>query len=414
MPICRLGESCSHVAAILFKLEAAVRLGYTQLTCTEQPCVWNDYHTDHVTPARIKDIRFFKDDVVAKVLATADRGRPTANLCKATDDEQLAFMGALSRKASCKPVVLSMFCGTSTVFKRTAPVCVELRLPRSLRSNYCAGRTLLPDELAAQAKLLRANLSISGAVNDYLESSTRSQANCIVWHEQRAGRITASNAHVVLHTNPESPAPSVMKSITTLKVTPMMAPALVYGRENESQVFTTVEGVLSTWHTNSSLRPAGMRISEKFPWLSASADGIIKCECHSLSLLEIKCPYTARDTPQRDIVADSSHYMFEGRLRRGHRYYTQVQLQMYVYDTTLCEFVVLVGDGLMRETIRRDDAYIDGMLLKLDRFWVRHVAPELITRAVENRPATASADAAVTTGDELYCYCRQPAEGRMF
>ena len=252
MPICRLGESCSHVAAILFKLEAAVRLGYTQLTCTEQPCVWNDYHTDHVTPARIKDIRFFKDDVVAKVLATADRGRPTANLCKATDDEQLAFMGALSRKASCKPVVLSMFCGTSTVFKRTAPVCVELRLPRSLRSNYCAGRTLLPDELAAQAKLLRANLSISGAVNDYLESSTRSQANCIVWHEQRAGRITASNAHVVLHTNPESPAPSVMKSITTLKVTPMMAPALVYGRENESQVFTTVEGVLSTWHTNSS------------------------------------------------------------------------------------------------------------------------------------------------------------------
>ena len=120
-----------------------------------------------------------------------------------------------------------MFRGSSAIFRRTAPVCAEVRLPRSLRSSYCAGQTLLLDELAAQAvRLPRANLSISNAANDYLESSTRSQAN-----ELRAGRITASSARPVLHTNPESQSRSVMTSVTTLKLTP----DLVYGRENESR-----------------------------------------------------------------------------------------------------------------------------------------------------------------------------------
>ena len=34
----RLGEMCSHVAALLFKIEACVRLGIASTTCT---CVWN-------------------------------------------------------------------------------------------------------------------------------------------------------------------------------------------------------------------------------------------------------------------------------------------------------------------------------------------------------------------------------------
>ena len=36
----RLGESYSHVAAILFKIESAVRLGYTSVTSV--PSKWND------------------------------------------------------------------------------------------------------------------------------------------------------------------------------------------------------------------------------------------------------------------------------------------------------------------------------------------------------------------------------------
>ena len=51
----RLGEGCSHVAAVMFKVECAVRLGHTSVT--SQPCWWNDafckkvcnYKTFHVS-----------------------------------------------------------------------------------------------------------------------------------------------------------------------------------------------------------------------------------------------------------------------------------------------------------------------------------------------------------------------------
>ena len=39
--MCSLGEGCSHVAAILFKVEFAVRNGYTSVT--SQECSWNQY-----------------------------------------------------------------------------------------------------------------------------------------------------------------------------------------------------------------------------------------------------------------------------------------------------------------------------------------------------------------------------------
>ena len=39
--IYRLGEMCSHVAALLFKVEACVRLGIATMTSTSLPCVWN-------------------------------------------------------------------------------------------------------------------------------------------------------------------------------------------------------------------------------------------------------------------------------------------------------------------------------------------------------------------------------------
>ena len=39
--VCSLGEGCSHVAAILFKVEFAVRNGYTSVT--SQECFWNQY-----------------------------------------------------------------------------------------------------------------------------------------------------------------------------------------------------------------------------------------------------------------------------------------------------------------------------------------------------------------------------------
>ena len=78
MLYCRCGEVCSHIAAILFKVEACVRLKIATRTCTDLPCVWNQ-HTQkrwvsvffmsrtsiinslmQVQPSEVVDVYFFK------------------------------------------------------------------------------------------------------------------------------------------------------------------------------------------------------------------------------------------------------------------------------------------------------------------------------------------------------------------
>ena len=45
----RLGEVCSHVAAILFKIEVAVKLGLTKTSSTSEACKWNKTFREKVS-----------------------------------------------------------------------------------------------------------------------------------------------------------------------------------------------------------------------------------------------------------------------------------------------------------------------------------------------------------------------------
>ena len=49
--------------------------------------------------------------------------------------------------------------------------------------------------------------------NDYVESLTRKQSNCLIWHHMRCGRITASKVYDVLHTDINNPSTSLIESI---------------------------------------------------------------------------------------------------------------------------------------------------------------------------------------------------------
>lgn len=45
----RLGEVCSHVSAILFKIEVAVKLGLTMASSTSEACKWNKTFREKVS-----------------------------------------------------------------------------------------------------------------------------------------------------------------------------------------------------------------------------------------------------------------------------------------------------------------------------------------------------------------------------
>ena len=57
-----MSETFNHVAAALFRVEAAVRLGLTNPSCTTKPCQWLPNRKE-VKPIKIKDLRLCRDDL---------------------------------------------------------------------------------------------------------------------------------------------------------------------------------------------------------------------------------------------------------------------------------------------------------------------------------------------------------------
>ena len=127
-------------------------------------------------------------------------------------------------------------------------------------------------------------------------------------------------------------------------------PAIKWGKDNEPVARTQyAEGVISSGHTNLKVSETGLSISTEMPYLAASPDGFVSCDCHGIGVLEIKCPYKHRESSVADMVQDSSSpFSSDFGFKKDHPYYAQVQLQMFVTGSTFCDFLVWLPSGWER------------------------------------------------------------------
>ena len=85
-------------------------------------------------------------------------------------------------------------------------------------------------------------------------------------------------------------------------------------------------------------------VSLDYPFIGASPDGIIHCECHGPRLIEVKCPFTHRGlsienySKQKNTCLELKENSV--KLKKNHSYFYQVQCQMGVPGVCLCEFYV--------------------------------------------------------------------------
>ena len=78
-------------------------------------------------------------------------------------------------------------------------------------------------------------------------------------------------------------------------------------------------------HVNLSVRETGFHVRVDYPFLGASPDGIVSCDCHDQKLLKIKCPSKYEDGflnwgNYKDFSLAKDH-----SLKTSHQYYFQVQ-----------------------------------------------------------------------------------------
>ena len=133
-------------------------------------------------------------------------------------------------------------------------------------------------------------------------------------------------------------------------------------------------------HSNFIIQESGLLVHDKYKYVRASPDGISSCDCHGKCLLEIKCPWTARDMIPDEALAKlrylenvNGNYSLKAKCSQG--YYEQVQGAMALSRTDMCYFVIWTTRGHHTIEVSFDQEYWETVLSSVVQFYIRHIIP---------------------------------------
>ena len=124
--------------------------------------------------------------------------------------------------------------------------------------------------------------------------------------------------------------------------------------------------------------------------MGASPDGVIECTCCGRGVLEIKCPFSCRNTSLLERINESSYFLQqyngETTLNVYHSYYFQVQAQLKLCGVRYCDFVVWREGEIFMQRIYLDEPFISIIFDKAAQFIKLAILPELLGKWYTSDP----------------------------
>ena len=254
------------------------------------------------------------------------------NVPSPTKREEDSFYAGLQR-ACPTAVALSLHAKHSDSF---VPKCVSGTAPRPLDQLYDSS---VPCDIYNDVLLHCATINISVTEDQvqYVVQQTVKQSKSKLWFSMRAGRVTASTFYAACHTRIEKPAMSVLRSICTPNAHRFSYAATEWGNTHESVARDQYEALHTVQHTYVVCQASGLCLSTAYPMFGASPDGLVQFTCCGEGLVEIKCPYTLRESGDFSQLAWMCLVDDKYCLSRNHRHFFQVQMQLFVANkSSLC------------------------------------------------------------------------------
>ena len=411
-----LGESCTHIAATLFFIEASVK----EIVCrtvTQVKAYWVD-QSKHVTlqSQPISNTDFTAPKTLKRKLENnelASTSSSTINIKKPVEKPTKTSLDNLFHKLSLgvkKPVVLSIIRPYSdkyepeTISEKYPKILSELYNPAAIEKNYL--------ELLDISREVIPSLKITEEQQNNVEILTREQHNCKQWYRFRAGRITASNMHAVFHTDANMPSMSILKSVCYVNAHTFTA-GMRWGCENEKNAFLVYKNYMEENHQNFFISKCGFYISVEEPFIGASPDAVTRCDCCGEGCLEIKCPFTAKDKTIPEAIANLNFFCLDPdhQLPKNHAYFSQIQTQIHVCKKEFCDLIVWTKIDYHVVRIYPDSMHWSKLVEKAQIIFENGVLPELIGKCFTR----VSALTVSTTSDRNeYCYCKGKEDGELF
>ena len=415
-----LAESCSHIASVLIYLECWTRI-HGKLACTQVKCTWLlPTYVDKVSYARAKEIDFtsakkLKEELDLKIDSfdgkdtrydrneTVERPRDTSSTVVSAQ-EVSDFYEKLN-KCETKAALLTLIDPFAKQFvskSRNVPVLTDLFESCNLDLKYT--------ELLQ--KCLEVKIYISEGEIEIVEQDTRGQAKGSGFFRHRAGRIGASVCGAVYHTDIAQPSQSLIQSICYPHLYKLNTKAVKYGCKYEESAIKAYEQVMKEHHVNFELKRCGLFINKEYPYIHATPDFLVSCDCCGLGCGEVKCPISIKNGDfeeySRKSTACLENVNGKLKLKRTHNYYYQVQQQLFTLPKRkYCDFVVFSRDSegnshIVCDRINHDTEHSKNVMSKLEVFWKICILPEMLGRWYTRR-----CDQPDSVPDKnAICFCR--------
>lgn len=426
-----LGEVCSHVGALLFCVESCVRIRDSS-TVTQEKAYWMmPAETTSIDYMPIKDIDFTSASAskqrldvnisnlsgpspLCNKMPKLPRTLKENNIQPPTTEEWSTFLHSLSQ-CNTKPAILSLI---SPYSENYIPKATKPEFPQSMSCLY--NSTLNKEGFhTILDKCRQVKLSITKDQIDNVEKSTQNQACNNLWFTFRTGRITASKFKQCCHTDPGYPSESLINSICYPNAYRFSTAATKWGCTHEKSARDVYIKSVQQQHLNFQVRDSGLVLNETFPFMGASPDGIIECDCCLKGCLEVKCPFCKKDQYLSDAV--ESKFCLELNqnnmlsLKKDHAYYYQVQCQMAICEHEYCDFVVWTKKDVHIERIIRDIEFFERNVQKAEAFFISGVLPELLAKYYSRPPLLPVKDASFVASShskedddfEIWCFCKR-------
>ncbi|CAM4659064.1 unnamed protein product [Leuciscus chuanchicus] len=368
------GRSCSHAAAVLWKVENAVRQGKTGLACTDVQNCWNAGTKSNTGQQKIRDVSF--------------RRHSRNNLYQpASQASSSSIVSTPSRKVKVHETLEEWqnYClSTPIAALFTAPgsglmqLTFNTSLPAQSAETSKAPLPLHHGDHNTQLECEKCRAFYTPYIDMtttqfmYIEQHTKEQSREQLWHDMRRVRITASTAKNVPVRATTAPDKFLSEH---LHPTFHGNAATRQGAEGEEHARQYLQD------QGHDIDVKGLVVCPSEPWLAASLDGVMNRDTQ----LEIKCPVLVKNQSLTEALAAKSseikrmptgdfHLSFNGP--KG--YYMQVQLGMHCTGLRQALLVIWSNTECLQLNVPYDQTFVEGHISRLHSFYFTDMLPKVV------------------------------------
>ena len=218
--------------------------------------------------------------------------------------------------------------------------------------------------------------------------------------------------HSILHTNSDIPSVSLIKSICYPESYRFSTESTKWGCQHKKLAMDAHRVMKENQHLNFHMVDCGFFISTDYPFIGASPDSLISCDCCGEGCVEVKCPYCKRnDTVDEASNSESNFWIQSGILSITHPYYAQIQTQMNVCNRKYCDFFLWTKKDYFCQRVMQDKDIWKTYVGKAQLVFRNGVLPEIIGKCLTRVPKVTVYD---NNDGSQFCYCKGAVVGEMY